>query len=130
MARIGGQNRAFVAAIRAPNAPSSENDISFAIFSFLQDIAGNPWVSKMAPFCYLITAGGGLNSGYIKGLCRMTRIGGQNWAFFAAIRGPNGPSSEDDIMFAIYLDPQGNRGKPMGIQIDLFLLAKHGRGWP
>ena len=27
----------------------------------------------------------------------MTRIGGQNWAFFAAIRGPNGPSSEDDI---------------------------------
>ena len=30
----------------------------------------------------------------------VARIGGQKWAFSAAIRSPNGPSSEDDISFA------------------------------
>ena len=59
----------------------------------------------------------------------MAGIGGQNRGFPAAIRGPNVPSSEGGISFAIYLDLQENRGQPMGIQNAPF-LANRGRGRP
>ena len=58
----------------------------------------------------------------------MARIGDQNWAFFAAIRAPNAPSSEDDILLKISPDLSGNRGRPMGLLNGPFLLANRGKG--
>ena len=83
------RNGAFLAAIRARNGSSSEDDILPMIFP---DSQGNPAQTmglQNGPFCKLIAAEGCLNCGKIKGLWRMTGNDAQNGAFLAAIGTPN-----------------------------------------
>ena len=57
------QNGAFLAAIRAQNGPSSEDDISPMIFPDSQENHGQSMGLQNGPFCDLITAEGRLNYG-------------------------------------------------------------------
>ena len=63
MAGIGGQSWAFLAAIRVPNASSSEDDIASATPRIFWESGGAHGSPKWPLFFYLIAAKGGLNSG-------------------------------------------------------------------
>ena len=121
MAGNDAQNGAFLAAIRAQNGSSSEDDILPMIFPDSQENPARTMGLRNAPFfCELITAEGRLNYGQIKDLRRWSGNGTPNGGFLVAIRVQNVDSPESDILPTIFPDFERNPGKPVGLEISPF----------